>query len=303
VLSDRIGAVARADTDGEGSVARGVPEVVSRRGELRAHDFDKPALYKGTLNNEVDGLLRGPLTSWEGAPAGEIELHKRLENGDIIWEGNFHTPGSEAKLVRLSRSQSATSDDVDHQGQCSCYIVTKHFTGTLHYIPQDLYLHAIPKFDRLIEAVVRLKTIFPYYGQRYTRFDGEEIDSGALHGEVKIDFLKTRITKLPGIMVALKSSDLFVSVFLSQPEYGGIPQHLQFKDTLDLKSESGTVNTLSQIAKRTIAQICRAGCQKTDIFTNSDNVRVYEIVGKSMNMFLNRNNIWEKYIVSLIDVH
>lgn len=35
VLSDRIGAVARADTDGEGSVARGVPEVVSRRGELR----------------------------------------------------------------------------------------------------------------------------------------------------------------------------------------------------------------------------------------------------------------------------
>jgi hypothetical protein len=35
VLSDRIGAVARADTDGEGTVARGVPEVVSRRGELR----------------------------------------------------------------------------------------------------------------------------------------------------------------------------------------------------------------------------------------------------------------------------
>ena len=35
VLSDRIGAVARADTDGEGAVARGIPEVVSRRGELR----------------------------------------------------------------------------------------------------------------------------------------------------------------------------------------------------------------------------------------------------------------------------
>jgi polyphosphate kinase len=30
MLSDRIGAVARADTDGEGAVARGIPEVVSR---------------------------------------------------------------------------------------------------------------------------------------------------------------------------------------------------------------------------------------------------------------------------------
>jgi hypothetical protein len=36
MLSDRIGAVARADTDGEEAVARGIPEVVSRRGELRA---------------------------------------------------------------------------------------------------------------------------------------------------------------------------------------------------------------------------------------------------------------------------
>jgi hypothetical protein len=30
MLSDRIGAVARADIDGEGAVARGIPEVVSR---------------------------------------------------------------------------------------------------------------------------------------------------------------------------------------------------------------------------------------------------------------------------------
>jgi len=30
MLSDRIGAVARADTDGEGAVACGIPEVVSR---------------------------------------------------------------------------------------------------------------------------------------------------------------------------------------------------------------------------------------------------------------------------------
>ena len=30
MLSDRIGAVARADTDGESAVARGIPEVVSR---------------------------------------------------------------------------------------------------------------------------------------------------------------------------------------------------------------------------------------------------------------------------------
>src|ERR1700683_3990966 len=30
MLSDRIGAVARADTDGEGAVARGIPGVVSR---------------------------------------------------------------------------------------------------------------------------------------------------------------------------------------------------------------------------------------------------------------------------------
>src|SRR5882672_3878780 len=43
VLSDRIGAVARADTDGEGAVARGIPEIVSRRGELRGI-FDKAAL-------------------------------------------------------------------------------------------------------------------------------------------------------------------------------------------------------------------------------------------------------------------
>ena len=43
VLSDRIGAVARADTDGEGAVARGIPEIVSRRGELRGI-FDQAAL-------------------------------------------------------------------------------------------------------------------------------------------------------------------------------------------------------------------------------------------------------------------
>ena len=30
MLSDRIGAVARADIDGEGAVARGIPEVLSR---------------------------------------------------------------------------------------------------------------------------------------------------------------------------------------------------------------------------------------------------------------------------------
>jgi Antibiotic biosynthesis monooxygenase len=30
MLSDRIGAVARADADGEGAVARGIPKVVSR---------------------------------------------------------------------------------------------------------------------------------------------------------------------------------------------------------------------------------------------------------------------------------
>jgi hypothetical protein len=43
VLSDPIGTVARADTDGEGAVARGIPEVVSRRGELRGI-FDQAAL-------------------------------------------------------------------------------------------------------------------------------------------------------------------------------------------------------------------------------------------------------------------
>jgi hypothetical protein len=43
VLSDLIGTVARADTDGEGAVARGIPEVVSRRGELRGI-FDQAAL-------------------------------------------------------------------------------------------------------------------------------------------------------------------------------------------------------------------------------------------------------------------
>jgi hypothetical protein len=43
VLGDRIGAVARADTDGEGAVARGIPEIVSRRGELRGI-FDQAAL-------------------------------------------------------------------------------------------------------------------------------------------------------------------------------------------------------------------------------------------------------------------
>jgi hypothetical protein len=41
VLSDPT--VARADTDGEGAVARGIPEVVSRRGELRGI-FDQAAL-------------------------------------------------------------------------------------------------------------------------------------------------------------------------------------------------------------------------------------------------------------------
>src|SRR5271163_2207348 len=43
VLSDPIGTVARADIDGEGAVARGIPEVVSRRGELRGI-FDQAAL-------------------------------------------------------------------------------------------------------------------------------------------------------------------------------------------------------------------------------------------------------------------
>jgi hypothetical protein len=43
VLSDPIGTVARAGTDGEGAVARGIPEVVSRRGELRGI-FDQAAL-------------------------------------------------------------------------------------------------------------------------------------------------------------------------------------------------------------------------------------------------------------------
>ena len=43
VLSDLIRTVARADTDGEGAVARGIPEVVSRRGELRCI-FDQAAL-------------------------------------------------------------------------------------------------------------------------------------------------------------------------------------------------------------------------------------------------------------------
>jgi len=43
VLSVPIGTVARADTDGEGAVARGIPEVVSRRGELRGI-FDQAAL-------------------------------------------------------------------------------------------------------------------------------------------------------------------------------------------------------------------------------------------------------------------
>src|SRR6516165_3675081 len=50
VLSDRIGAVARADTDGEGSVARGVPEVVSRRGELRGF-FIQVALKRPGYQN------------------------------------------------------------------------------------------------------------------------------------------------------------------------------------------------------------------------------------------------------------
>jgi hypothetical protein len=42
-LSDPIGTVARADTDGEGAVALGISEVVSRRRELRGF-FDQATL-------------------------------------------------------------------------------------------------------------------------------------------------------------------------------------------------------------------------------------------------------------------
>jgi hypothetical protein len=119
-------------------------------------------------------------------------------------------------------------------------------------------------------------------------------------GGMKIDYSKTKLTKLPAILAKLNSSNLFVSVDLSSPEYGGVPQRIEFKEEFKFDTEEELTNTMDQIAKRTIAQICRSGCTKKNIFTNSDNVQMFEISGKSSDMFLKKNNIWEKYKVSLM---
>lgn len=170
-----------------------------------AHDFPNTALYKGQLNIAVDGRLRGSLTTWEGTEIGEIDLHKRMENGLIVWEGNLST-ASDVKLVRLSRSQNAPSNDIiDRSGN----LITKDFARKLRYIPPELSLHAVPKFDRLPQAISVLRDNFPYFGQDYTgpyfpeskyisRRNGGP--TAILMGDLKIDYAKTKITNLPAIL-------------------------------------------------------------------------------------------------------
>jgi hypothetical protein len=159
-----IGATApKDDEDAENAAAR-IAFNDSAAVIYIAHGFPKTTLYTGRLNNEVAGLLRGTLTTWQGTPIGEIELRRRVESEKIIWEGSLKID-SQANLVRFSRAQNAASNDVvDRSGN----LVTKNFTRKLTLIHPELSLHAVPRFDRLPEAIAVLKSNFSYFGQSYT---------------------------------------------------------------------------------------------------------------------------------------
>src|SRR5271155_465594 len=100
VLSDPIGTVARADTDGEGAVARGIPEVVSRRGELRGI-FDQAALagWFCVQFEYINVKVKAALAA--GQPAISVDTKKKELVGDFKNGGRELRRKGEPEPVRV----------------------------------------------------------------------------------------------------------------------------------------------------------------------------------------------------------
>jgi hypothetical protein len=251
--------------------------------------LDQGDVYKAILSNETEGVLRGPITTISGSPKGQIQLSQRSdEQRRIIWEGSIILD-SETMMIRLSRDEDALDNGV--KPKANPLSVLKDFTRVVTYIPMDLFLTATPKFESLPEGIDLLKKTFPY-------FAGND-EANVLLGTLRIDYEKTNIRTIPSILKMLKMSNLFVSVDVGIAEYGGVPEQIVFNT--DISTPDKLFTNIDNTANRVMGNfVCIKECKSAELSSHSSNVRIYEIVGKSENMFLKKPNTWEKYKVTII---
>lgn len=247
-------------------------------------------LLHGSLKNITEGILEGNVMKLDGSLLGRMSLREKIdEYNNIIWQGDIE--GTENINVLASRSMDRDEDDISSNPLTVTDQYLKNSNNS--NIPQDLFLHAKPKFERIREALDKLDAAFPYW--RSSAYYGSILD-----GNFTIDYKETDVSNIGEIVKKLRESNLFEYVELSIAEYGGMPEQVIFSRSRYPFNDNKQLISIFKTLSDTIAEdhFCRNKCSLRAMSTKSKNVRAYELEGKSEDLHFNRPNHWEKYTVS-----
>ncbi|QUS38640.1 hypothetical protein RPMA_07170 [Tardiphaga alba] len=244
-------------------------------------------LARGTLDNSVDGLLVGSLTTRKGESL-TLTLRKRMDDKKTLWEGAIAT--DVGLSIRLER------DDGDkRKRRIDPQIVTKDFLTKTPFIPRDLYVSAYPIFDRFDAAMDLLASKFPQW---------RELDSDCssfIDVVFPMNYRVTDVRRIGAIVTELRKSGYFHYVELSMPEYGGIPEQVAFSaKKYPYSNVSGMLAHFDKLATSAARNIfCKKQCQPVAMSTKGANVRLFEIIGRSEDLHFHKKGHWEKYVVAM----
>lgn len=246
-----------------------------------------PLILKGLLSNAKDGWLNGALRDLKGRYAGDLTLTKRIDGDRIIWEGTLS--GGSGKKVRMSFDKPSPKRMDPHP-----LIITDDFISGATYIPQELFVYAYPKFDRFETALGKLDQMFPYWRESAFFCD-------TLEGHFTLDYDQSDVSRIGEMVAALRATGFFEYVELGVAEYGGMPEQVAFSgDRFHYRTSREFSQVANRLSNRIAAEFfCGKACNPVAVSTKSWNSRVFEIEGRSEDLFFKRARYWEKYTVSM----